>query len=768
MKILSIGFIVLFIFSMSLYSSEIDDLQRTVKMLSKQNFEFTRSLKDIEEYRNGSAQITDSEMLEDITQNLMETANSVKVDRSLVTVAYKLLKRMKTKSDRKSRLRSLSSGNLFESVTRNSVKKRKIPAFFEKVSDKVGDLKEKLYDEFMDFDLSFGLKLFKFDILEGLKISSLYKYKLDSDYRKGVHTRIDEWTLKGDLALGTVLKNTVSKSSPIYINISPRKKIIFARHYKTKKAAFKAIPLTPISLPLSIEKVKKLKTGDFVSIPTRMGFSAGLSLGLTQGIFNAGASGGVLMTGNFRVNVYKVDDSHVRLKVTGMRSRGKNGSISINYGLNFFGHDPSGLVNIDDQAVSILGSNLFTLAVSKIKGKQLTVDYTFDLDSAEACDAYEAILKNALKFKPTEIGLSFFKKHGLHKITFGDLNVAESIFQADRELSPEDRRVNRNFMGSIYSETSSKDLRVGLKLLGMKKNSSNVENKVQKINNNNSSDFYIYPVYTNNSEFSILFGLWKEKNTNIALSFQKSTPDWKAEKFYNMTFIHNSYDKRCRESELKDFISDVRNNIGDKLFNKLGLNAYSDIKFTKSFNSKMKIIMNKNNIQTVIDSVGDEDKIYRAIIPVIKGFRFYYTDPFANVDDDVDYDVAIPKSWSSFKQKAAKLCNKRWGGQHYWDYLVGMAKKIKVWHGKDLFSAEKEIRKLYTSKKFYQKIIPRLLLELINQNGDAGTLFVSLNFGGRSIKKFQKNTGINEFEEILHDINELIYQIRYNSDTTPE
>ncbi len=766
MKVIVIFSILCLAMSISLFSADIDDLYNTVTLLSRQNRDFKQVQTDVKNYRSGNYIMKKAEMLEEIAQNFNDIASSVKCDPALVRVGNKLINKLNRKSKYNKRKKRFYQETILESSERNSVRKTKIPSFFVKVKETISELKDKMYDEFMDYDFSLGLKLFKFKILEGLKISALYKYKLDSDYRKGIHTRVDQWTLKIPIELGTVLKNTIGKSVPVYLNITPQKKIIFARHFKTKKEAFKALPMTPISIPLSYEKALKLKTGDFVSIPTSMGFSAGLTFGLTQGIFNAGASGGVLVTGNFRVNVYKVDEHHIRMKITGMRSRGVNGQINVSYGLKFFGHDPTGLIDLDDQAVNLLGSNLFSISASKIKAKQLTVDYTFDLRSPQACDAYDAIVKNAFRFKAIEIGASFFKKNGLNKIIFGDLNCAENLYQADKDLPAVKRRVNRNFMGSIYSETSQRNIKIGMRLLGKKSSNTKVENRIQKINGDDSIDHYIYPIFTKKSEFSLFFGYWKEKNTNIALSFQQSNPEWVAEKFYNMIFIHNAYDKRCRESELKKFLKNTKNTLGSDMINKIGLDQYNDVKFTKSFRAKTKIVLGNSNIKTIIASVADEEKIYRAIQPVLKAYEFYSPD-FVDADEN-DTDIRILRNWSGSKKEAAELCNRRWGGEYYWNQLLVLVKKIKTCKGMNLFEAEKTIRDLYTDKKFYRQILPRLLIELIRQNGDVSQLYVSVYFGGKNIKTFKNKYGNNPFEGILHDINELIYQIKYNSDAIPE
>jgi len=164
--------------------------------------------------------------------------------------------------------------------------------------------------------------------------------------------------------------------------------------------------------------------------------------------------------------------------------------------------------------------------------------------------------------------------------------------------------------------------------------------------------------------------------------------------------------------------------------------------------------------------VADKEKIFSAIQPVIKDFS--YVSPHSHNGYENENNIQISRNWNQNKIKAAELCNRKWGGEYRWNNIMSLTDALNDCHGMDVLTADKKIRDLYTSNKFNRKVLPRILIELIRQNGNSENLYISLHFGGQSIKTFEKITGENPFENILHDINELIYQIRYNSDVIPE
>lgn len=753
----SIVFLSIFFWIFSLNALNLNEVTKILNNLSKEDIRFTKIINDLKEFKNGEFEVSPQEMLDDIGTNFVEIAKDSQANPQQIQILLSFFSQF------------LEINNRYRyNYNYKNVTDYNPPSFFERLSDSLNDLKEVLYEEIMDYDTSIGAKLFNIEIIEGINTSLKYKYQLNSDYAKGLHTRIDTWTLKNNINAGTILKNSLGKALPIYVGINSNHEIIFARHYKSKKEALKAIPKTPISLPLNAKKALKLGVGDFVSIPVKMGLNAGISLGWTQGIFSSSANTGIFLIGEFRINIYKIDDTHVRIKISGLRSQGRNGQININYGINFFGYDPKGLINIDSQIENILGTNLFKISKSKIKGQQLTIDFVFDLLNKDAQIAYNAILKNTLKFKSFEIGKEFIKENKLDEIVFGDLTLAEKIFEADKNLPPNLRRVNRIFKGSKYYNSLNKKFHIGLNIINFNSSSTYTYNRIRLIDEYNNPKYYIYPILTQNTGFSLLFGLWKEKNTRITYSFEGANPDWQPYKLYNIVFSLNTFDKYCRKSELKDYIKNIKNTLGS-LNQYININNYQITNSTKNFNGYFKIAISRDGFKDLIYSCKDENFLYKCIIPIIKDFEYWDN----SIDEDFgdsynDNYILINPSWPENKKIAAKLCNEKWNGEYYWNKLVKLVNTFLEMGNQTEIEAINTLRKLYVFKEsFYKEISPRFMIEIINQKSNIDNIYISLNFGGEDIPRFNQTFGSDKFSKIYHDINEIIYQITYNSDIIP-
>jgi hypothetical protein len=323
----SVVFILVTILSLSLttpvFSAHIQDV---VAQLAQQDGRFKTVVRDLKEVDSGEGGMSRNEMLMDIGQNFAHIAKSSPADKKLLEEAIDFFAQYSEKNQAFTRSRTAKMPVLRGHQPRG---------FFKDAWDKAKELPQIIYEEIMDFDIDADVDIVNVNLLEGVSMSAKYKYKVDSDYGKGIHTRIDQWTPKTNISLMSLVNSITGAALPIYVNISAGREIIFVRHYKEKWAAMKALPKTPLNMPFRVKEVQKMEVGDFCSIPAKMGFNAGLSLGWTQGIFSAGASGGVLMTGEFRINIYKTDKNHVRLKISGLRQHGVSGGVHINYGLNF-------------------------------------------------------------------------------------------------------------------------------------------------------------------------------------------------------------------------------------------------------------------------------------------------------------------------------------------------------------------------------------------------------------------------------------------------
>ena len=121
---------------------------------------------------------------------------------------------------------------------------------------------------------------------------------------------------------------------PFGFNMSHNAEVIFARQFKTQLESVKAFPYTLThNFPINAEKAKNnLNPGDFVSFHANLNFVISRAF---FGYFNAGAyassSGYALVSGDFLINLFKLDSNKIRVKFIANRGKGVGVGASAGY-----------------------------------------------------------------------------------------------------------------------------------------------------------------------------------------------------------------------------------------------------------------------------------------------------------------------------------------------------------------------------------------------------------------------------------------------------
>lgn len=354
------------------------------------------------------------------------------------------------------------------------------------------ELPKKIRDEIADLDISFSADLGDFDLVNGINISTKYRYEVEASYMDQYYTRIDKWDLKAAVDVGDMIDNFVD--TPFSFSIDRKNSFFFVRQFKNKKEAVTSLPYTPKRLPLSADlALKNLSVGDFVSMPATLNVaaSAGVSTSTAGSVvLDAGANIYWIVSGEFIVQVFKVDETHVRLKLMSRRgySRGTNAEAGISF--KFFG-----VKVLDKQIDRLVEQDLVELGYGINPGSQFIVDYVFDLKNDEAKDAYDQILKSTLKFKDV-IVMNKFDGADLKEKLISSYEKADKIFEADKKRDPKDRRVSRIFKGFNNYKAETKHLKLALLVTSFKKDNTYTENKVTYIDKNENNLEFLYPTYS--------------------------------------------------------------------------------------------------------------------------------------------------------------------------------------------------------------------------------------------------------------------------------
>ena len=365
------------------------------------------------------------------------------------------------------------------------------------------DIQGKFQKEIANLDIDFTADLVDLDLVSGLNLSAKYKYDVEASYQDQYYTRVDKWDLKTSVNVGDIVDNFVEL--PFSFSMNRENSVFFVRQFKQKKEAIKALPYTPKKLPLTAElALKNLEAGDFVSIPANLNIAIEARANTattTPVVLSANAGVYYVLTGEFIVQVFKIDEFHVRLKIISTRgyNRGVNGGAGLSFKL-------FGLRIIDRQIDRLFDRDLVQLGYVINPGAQFIADYIFNLKDEETKDAYDQILKTTLKFKDVVVINKLDDASELKDKLISSFEKAEKIFEADKKKEPKDRRISRIFKGFNDFKGNTKKIKLALLLTSFSKDNAYAENKITFIDKNENNLEFFYPTYSKYIETK--FGKW--------------------------------------------------------------------------------------------------------------------------------------------------------------------------------------------------------------------------------------------------------------------
>lgn len=364
------------------------------------------------------------------------------------------------------------------------------------------EIQSKIREEVADLDINFSADLGDVDLIQGLNVAAKYRYEVEASYQDQYYTRIDKWDLKANINVGDVVNNFVEL--PFSFSVNRQNSFFFVRQFKEKKEAVKALPYSPKKLPLSAElALKNLEPGDFVSLPASLNIAVSATAStatVTPVVLSANASVYWVLSGEFIIQVFKVDDTHVRLKMISRRGYDRGASVGAGLSFKFFG-----IRVLDRQIDRLFDRDLAQMGYVINPGAQFIVDYVFDLKNPEAQAAYDQILKSTLKFKDVVV-INKLDASDLKDKLVSSFEKAEKLFEADKNLETKDRRVSRIFKGFSDYKGSTEKLKFALLFTSFNKDKAYTESKVTFIDKNENNLEFYYPTYSKYIETK--FGKW--------------------------------------------------------------------------------------------------------------------------------------------------------------------------------------------------------------------------------------------------------------------
>jgi hypothetical protein len=364
-------------------------------------------------------------------------------------------------------------------------------------------IEKRIREEIADLNINVAVPLGDVDIIEGINIGAKYRYEVEPSYQDQYFTRIDRWQIKNNINVGDVLKDVVEV--PFSFSVNRENSFLFVRQFKNNLQALSALPYTPKALPVNAKRaLNQLEVGDFVSMPANLSVavSAGTSTAVVSPVvLSASANVYYVISGEFTIQVFKIDESHVRLKMISKRGYDRGVSSAAGLSFNLFG-----IRILDSQIEKLVDRDLIQLGYSINPGAQFIMDYVFDLKNEKAAEAYNQILSSTLKFKDIVILNQLDNARELKDKLISSFEKAEKLFETDKNLDPKDRRVSRIFKGFNNYTGHTNHLKLALLLTSFVNDRTYTENKLTYIDKHENDMEFFYPTQSRYMETKL--GKW--------------------------------------------------------------------------------------------------------------------------------------------------------------------------------------------------------------------------------------------------------------------
>lgn len=377
------------------------------------------------------------------------------------------------------------------------------------------EMQKKIRETIADQDINFNVDLGNIDLVEGINLSNKYRYDVEASYINKFYTRIDKWDMNAGVNVGEVLKDLVDV--PFGFSINRSNSFFFVRQFPTKMEALKALPYAPNKLPLNAKlALKNLKPGDFVSMPANMNVAIGASASTSVvGPVGLSANAGVsfVLSGEFTIQVFKLDETHVRLKLITKRGRDSAANAGMAASFNIFG-----IRLLDRQIERFVERDFAQFGFSYNPGAQFIIDYVFDLKDPEAQEAYNQVLSSTLKFKDLIVA-DMVNPSDLKDKLISSYEKADDLFYLDQKMPPKERRVQRIFKGYSSYSGHTRHVKLAFLVTSYQKDRTFTDSRVTFIDKKEKNLQFYYPTYSKYIEAQLGKKFFKLKDQTYQNNF---------------------------------------------------------------------------------------------------------------------------------------------------------------------------------------------------------------------------------------------------------
>lgn len=336
------------------------------------------------------------------------------------------------------------------------------------------------------------------ELTRGLGLAAAYRIESNPSYREGYYTRLDQYQLTANVRPGELL---LEAGTPFGLGLHSHSDVTFARQFESREASLTALPYTLEHLPVTARIAEeKLSAGDYVSFASRLSVTGSVGiLAPLVGPLSATASAQLVATGDFLVQVYRLKESRVRVRLLGLteRSAGLLAGIQAGVPLRVFSVDLSRHISLRPVSFEARTGSEHTLGV----------DFVYDLARPEAREAYDRLLSPRAQFAAVEAARFLGSPAGGNTVFLADLAASERLAARDRHASPAARAVDRVFLAEESARFRSFGITLDLKLTSVSETSTRKEERLTVTDRAGQARRYVFDSATEQRKAELAFGL---------------------------------------------------------------------------------------------------------------------------------------------------------------------------------------------------------------------------------------------------------------------
>ena len=593
------------------------------------------------------------------------------------------------------------------------------------------NIKRSIVDAFDSLKISLDADIFKINVYDGLSIKGKYEYEVDKSYIPGQYTRRDTFQFKIDVDGKKSLFPELQ--TPLFLKTNRNNEVIISRQFQKKMDAMKALPFNVAKLPIRAKYIDRLNVGDFVSIPASMALTTGFSYSDIAPVLNTGLTGFFTLAGEFLIQIYKLEDQKVRLKIIAEKKKSRGLSFKSRFGIEIFNFEILGF-DVDHK----YKIDWIKLDTSKTKGNIILSDYVFDLKNEKSREVYNDLFNNIFKFKEAKLLAESLNSDLLDKYYVVNLEDADRLAKAD--VASDNPRIERIFKGHNRYTSDSSGIKLDLEFLELGTRSHYINNRFNfERLDGTTIDFY-YPTYTKSTESKITIQIFDTKEEKT-LSYYGLSSSHKDHKFLNIGMNFNQRDNEFRKSEQRKYKEILEGTIPSK-FKDL-IYFIPEEKRYINFNSKLKMILKKEAF-TILDKIELEE------------FTTYLTNRIdgKNVIRVARVHTKHPDQFQAWRQRRLFLKKAEKLAKNLYEII-----KSRVPYNEKIERFTKKLKQL--NNEYY---IMQLLADLLPQDKLEDYLYFDLLVTDDSEVLVDLKFGTNEYSEIYGQLEYLNRYIRRNGE----